>query len=156
MKTFFIEEKFIITRELGKLCRWLRMLGFDSFFHSGSQQAEVIILSLQEKRTVVTRSQSLSFSLKTVITIKSDNVVNQLKELFAKKRLKINPEKMFSRCTLCNNVLVAVDKKELEGKVPEKVYQRKIKFTKCSNCGKIYWPGSHRKKIEEVVSLIKR
>ncbi len=146
--------KFVVTQELGKLGRWLRMLGFDTSYYKSRDSARLVILSLQEKRIVVTRSRSSRLPQKAAVVVSSDNLFGQLKELFQEKSLKVEKDKIFSRCTLCNNLLEPIEKEKVKEKVPKAVYKEKINFTNCSNCGKIYWPGSHWRKIQEVVKLL--
>ncbi len=76
--------RFIISEELGKLARWLRILGFDTLYFRSNGLAKLIVLALQEKRIIITRSQSSNFLEKFSVVIKSDNAFKQLEEL-AKK-----------------------------------------------------------------------
>lgn len=145
--------KFIATKELGRLARWLRMLGFDTVYYDKEGKGALIIQSLRDDRTIITRTKEKIAALKKkTIIIASENVKEQLREIVEKAELKIEEEKMFTRCTLCNEELRGADKEEIKEFVPERVYKEQKNFKQCPSCRKVYWRGSHLENIKKVVS----
>lgn len=136
--------KFILTNELGRLARWLRIIGFDTTYFKSSNIGTLIIESLREDRFIITRRQSKIDDLqKRTLMLSSDALAEQLKEVIGKLNLKINENEMFKRCTLCNAELIEVKKEEAKELIPEYVYKTQNDFRQCSVCKRIYWQGSH-------------
>ncbi len=137
--------KFILTGELGRLARWLRILGFDCIFFDRAKKRDIIIESLRENRIILTRETKLSrFSGVRMIHIESDFVEEQLTQVIKTLRLKVNKENIFTRCVECNTPIEKVEGKEtVKSKVPPFVYKTQENFMRCPNCKKIYWKGTH-------------
>jgi uncharacterized protein with PIN domain len=79
----------------------------------------------------------------------------QLRELIQKKVISLNEKNFFSRCLLCNILLVEIPREEAEGKVPDFIFYQQKEFFRCPQCLRIYWKGSHQdhmqKKINELI-----
>ena len=149
--------KFILTKELGRLARWLRILGFDTLYFESDNVATLILEALREDRTIITRKKAKINDLeKKTVVILSGNLEEQLKELVEKLNLKIKEEEMFSRCTLCNAALEEVKKESVKQKIPPHVYKTQNNFMQCKICAKIYWQGSHWGKVQQVLESIVR
>jgi len=148
--------KFLLTRELGRLARWLRILGFDTVYFNQDNASSLIIQALRDNRIIITRNHRLprSAGIKIVL-IKAQNLKEQVPEVL--KALKIAPDSdtMFNRCILCNEELVSIDKEKVEDKVPEYVFKTQQDFITCPMCKRIYWQGTHwgnvKKTLEEIV-----
>lgn len=149
--------KFIVTRELGRLAKWLRILGFDTEYLTQSKYSSLVIQALKDERIIVTGNRRVSSraGIRTVV-IDSDEVSSQLKELLIALRIKVDKDIMFSRCVVCNKALVPVEKSKVKDKVPAYVFDTQDKFTICENCKRLYWQGTHwgnvRRFIEEIDS----
>ena len=145
--------KLLADHMLGSLARWLRFFGFDTAYPDVLPDKELISLAKKEERVVLTRDKDLA-KVKglTVLYVDSTNLEEQLTQVIKKFNLKIKDS--FSRCSVCNSILIQVDKAAMEGKVPEKVYQWQDKFWKCPKCRKYYWQGTHfqgiKRKLEEL------
>ena len=136
--------KFILTRELGRLAKWLRILGYDSRFYRQDNQSRLIIEALRENRIILTRNSRISrFPGPPLVLIKDDLLQQQLKQLFGELRLRPEAKQMFTRCTICNSELEAVAKSKIRARVPEYVYQSQEAFMRCLQCNRIYWQGTH-------------
>ncbi|MBN3041170.1 MAG: Mut7-C RNAse domain-containing protein [Candidatus Omnitrophica bacterium] len=146
--------RFIVTREAGKLARWLRILGFDTVYYQQSALPKLIVTALREDRIIITRKTDMPGLKKCIVVLSSKELASQLRELKNKLDLKVRTDKMFTRCTLCNQLLKAIKKDKARFKVPEKVYLENEFFSICPVCDKIYWQGSHWGKIQEVVKLV--
>jgi len=147
--------KFIVTKELGKLARWLRLIGFDAVYYDKESKGTLIIQALRDDRTIITRTKEKIDALqKKTIIVTNDYVKEQLKEVIEKAKLKIEEEKMFSRCTLCNELLAAASREEIKTLVPERVYDQQTIFKKCPSCSKVYWQGSHLDKVKRLIGEV--
>lgn len=149
--------KFIASRELGRLVKWLRILGFDTAYFK-ENKSSLIICALREERLVLTRNKVLlkDRALKTLF-IKSEEIKEQLKQIKGDLNIEFDSSKMFTRCILCNMVLSRVAKDEVVSKVPKYVFDTQEEFSRCSQCNRIYWQGTHwgnvQHCLEEISSL---
>ena len=149
--------KFVLTRELGRLVKWLRILGCDAEYFAGGKYSSLIIQALRDNRIILSRNQKLprSRGIKTVL-IENEKIKLQLKEVMEKLGIKPDAEKMFTRCILCNAELTGLDKAGAEGKVPEYVFKAQDKFVSCPKCGRIYWEGTHWGNVKTTLEEISR
>ncbi|MCM8798521.1 MAG: Mut7-C RNAse domain-containing protein, partial [Candidatus Omnitrophica bacterium] len=115
--------KFLVTQELGRLCKWLRILGGDASYIKSNNRSEIIFTALKESRIIVTRDRRIGehHGLKMVL-IKSDFLKEQLKQIIEELKIEIKPEEMFMRCTICNELLRKIEKLEVRDLVPEYVF----------------------------------
>jgi uncharacterized protein with PIN domain len=147
--------KFIVTRELGRLVKWLRILGFDTEYFKEDNYSKLKIIALRDQRVILTKNTKLSKprGIK-LVRIKSDLLNQQLSEIL--KELEIKPDKnlMFSRCTICNVALESVDKDKIKHKVPEFVFNAQQDFVVCPVCQRVYWAGTHWGNVTEVLEEI--
>ncbi len=147
--------KFILTKELGRLSKWLRILGFDTVYYNQDKPSSLIIQALRDERIILTRNQRLpqARGLKIVL-IKNEKIKKQVAEILQTLKIVLEPEMMFSRCILCNTELVYITKDEVKDKVPEYVFNTQEDFLTCPQCNRIYWQGTHwgnvRKTLEEI------
>jgi len=147
--------KFLLTRELGRLAKWLRILGFDARYLSEVSPGSLIIEALREERVILTRNHRLSKSCGVkIIVLEAEKIKEQVLE--ALNVLKIQPEsdKMFTRCILCNEELAEIEKDKLKDKVPEYVYKTQENFLTCPKCKRIYWQGTHWGNVVEALKEI--
>ncbi|MEE8359680.1 MAG: Mut7-C RNAse domain-containing protein [Candidatus Omnitrophota bacterium] len=148
--------KFIITIELGRLGRWLRLLGFDCIFFERDKKKDLVIESLREDRVILTRDSRLSrFSGVRMVHIESDFVERQLEQVIKNLRLKIDKKGMFTRCVECNATTECIAKERVKEKVPPYVYKTQEDFMCCPGCGKIYWKGTHWDLAEKFLAKVK-
>jgi len=148
--------KFITTVELGRLARWLRLLGYDCIFFDRSQKKDLVIESLREARIILTRDSRLSrFSGVRIVHIESDFVEEQLNQVIKNLRLKVDKKSIFTRCIKCNTLLEKRDKEDLRPKIPPYVYKTQKEFMNCPGCGKVYWKGTHWRLANKFMERIK-
>jgi uncharacterized protein with PIN domain len=147
--------KFLLTREVGRLAKWLRILGFDARYESSENKSLVMLEALKEERIVVTRNQRFGRRHGgDIVFIKHDLLCDQLKELIAALGLKVNKTQLFSRCIICNEVLTGVDKSAVAKSVPAYVYETAQEFKQCMKCHRIYWKGTHWGNAEEILASL--
>ena len=144
----------------GTLAKWLRIYGFDTFYaNSEIDDSELIAISRRENRILITRDKNLlqnarRENLKT-IEIKTTDINKQISKAIASR--EVDNSKILSRCILCNTSVDKIEKYEVKGKVPKKVFDNNETFWLCPKCNKIYWRGSHYdnmvKKIKDIKNL---
>jgi uncharacterized protein with PIN domain len=142
--------KFIADRTLGKLAKELRMLGYDTIFFRSDDIHQLFHLAREEGRTLLTRNTKL-FPKRPedqVIRITEDKPSLQIKELVQKGHISVEDGNLFSRCLLCNVILDDIPREEAEGKTPDFIFHQQKEFYRCPQCGRIYWPGTHHKNME--------
>lgn len=147
--------KFIADRTLGKLVKWLRILGYDTLYDEGAIDRGFLQKGVKEGRVVLTRRRDMArrnFSGNMVV-VQADKVVDQIREVISTLSLKPENDKLLSICIKCNEVLKDVSKTEIQKKVPEYISQTKDVFHVCPCCQNVYWAGTHKEKI---LSFIER
>ncbi len=147
--------RFIVSRELGRLARWLRILGYDTSYFDSIDKRGLLITALREGRLIITRTSAFKdhHGLE-MIYIESDRVEEQIKQVIAKLRLIIPQKALFSRCVECNQILENISKQEVKGKVPPYVFKTVEQFKKCPDCKKIYWVGTHWNNVKKFAARL--
>ncbi len=143
------ELRFIASPPLGRLCRWLRTLGFDCLYLHDEKPGGP--KESRSDRIYLTRH--VDPSEHRVLFIGEDGVFEQLKVMDVLIALKGRSVPL-SRCIRCNASLVNATRDEVKGEVPEHVFLSHDEFTRCPACARIYWPGTHVDRIEERISRI--
>ena len=154
-----MEISFIADNNVGKLARWLRLIGYDTLLSKQKNDSQMIMTALKENRVILTKDSQFmkrrlvtSGRLKTV-HIKQDDPKLQVREVA--KKLNLNYcFKPFSLCLECNQELIARDKEEVQDRVPTHVSKIQTQYTECPACHRIYWQGTHWqamvKKLQEM------
>lgn len=136
--------KFILTHELGRLAKWLRILGFDAEYFKEDNSSSLIIQALRDNRIIISRNQHLPElrGIKLVL-IRAGKIKEQITEVLKELRIQLDSDKMFSRCIICNEELAGIDKERIKDKVPEYIFKTQEVFITCPRCKRIYWQGTH-------------
>jgi len=147
--------KFILTRELGRLAKWLRILGFDSEYFREDNIGPLIIQALRDNRIILTRNLKMHDIYGTkIIYIKSERFSEQVTQLLKELKLAPDSKQMFSRCVICNAGLTAAEKEKIKDKVPEYVFATQDNFVTCPQCKRIYWRGTHWGNVKKILEGI--
>lgn len=147
--------KFILTKELGRLAKWLRILGFDAQYFSEEKISSLIILALRDNRIILTRNHRMPEARgNRVLYIKSEHIKEQLAQVLKELGLKPDRRLMFSRCTLCNVRLADTQKEDVKCRVPEYVFNTQDDFLVCPVCRRVYWQGTHWGNVVKVLKEI--
>ncbi len=143
--------RFILTKELGRLARWLRLLGFDAAYFDSDDIKALFVAAFNEKRIVVTKRRKISGtkSLK-VIYLKSDTLREQFNEL--RRKIKFKTKTLFTRCADCNKRVFEVKKTSIRGLVPPYVFKTQKNFFQCPACAKIFWKATHWNRAKEFLN----
>ena len=142
---------------LGMLAKWLRILGYDTAYSRDIQHEKLASLAKKERRMVLTRSRKIIKLLEPseYILIEGNFVVEQLKQVVRELNLDIAGNPVFTRCLICNGELVSFSREGVKEEVPDFIYKRYDEFSKCLNCSRVYWPGTHYNRVEEIIKRIK-
>jgi len=136
--------KFILTKELGRLAKWLRILGFDTLYFNQDNPGSLIVQALRDERVILTRNQHLPQARGvTIVRISSETLKAQIPQVVKALNIKFDSQRMFTRCILCNEVLTDIEKEQVKNKVPEYVFNTQSDFVRCPKCNRIYWQGTH-------------
>lgn len=143
-----VDLKFTADVNLGTLARWLRILGYDTVFDRGTVNRDFLRRALREDRIVLTRKRDMANRQYRgcLVVIECDHIRGQLTELIDKTGMCIDMGRLYRRCAICNGLLQKAASSDVAGLVPDYIYHRSRPFRRCPNCGKIYWPGTHREK----------
>ena len=149
-----MEPKFIVDAIVGKLAKWLRMMGFDTLFFDEPDDGRMVKLALAQDRIVITKDsefmkrRAIATGRVKAILVSGDNSEHQMQAVMGKVELtdKIRP---FARCLECNAELVELDKEKAEGLVPERVFEIQDQYMVCPSCHRVYWRGTHWKAMTD-------
>jgi len=152
--------RFLVDTMLGKLAKWLRLLGYDVIYYRDLEDKELLALAHAEGRLLLTRDEELTRSSSgrcRSLLISSDDWREQLRELAERGivRLRFEPREIFTRCLECNEPLERVSRAEVEGRVAPYLLETQKEFGRCPRCDRIYWKGTHfARALAEVQSLL--
>jgi hypothetical protein len=147
--------KFITDVNLGKLAKWMRLLGYDTVFYHGNADQDFLKRAAQEGRVALTRKKAMAGKLPSgnLVIIHSDNVLDQLRELMETLSFLPDPARMFSICARCNADLIEVSKDKISGMVPDYIFASHTEFHMCPHCKGVYWPGTHIEKVQSFLRM---
>lgn len=138
--------RFLVDNMLGRLARWMRLLGLDTAWPGQVADPDLVAQAVAEDRVLLTRDRRLAMRRALrgrVLGIRSEKWREQLAQLLAE--IPLTPEiKPLSRCSRCNAALVPAVAADLPCQPPPYVVQTQPAFSRCPNCGRAYWPGTHR------------
>jgi uncharacterized protein with PIN domain len=146
------ESKFILDCHLGKLTKYLRMLGFDCLYKNHMDDDVIIEIARRDGRIILTRDKLLLKSTRVThgYYVRAIEKHAQLCEVVEKFDL-YSQFKSFTRCMTCNHPLQAVQKEDILNKIDEDTASIFQDFYLCPHCDKVFWKGSHFKRMEEFV-----
>lgn len=150
---------FAADRTLGKLAKWLRILGFDTNIEIGVP-ADRFYTHLEKDRIVLTRTWAIKkqFRAHRLVFITSNYLDLQLRQVITEIGICPADTRPFSRCIHCNVPIVDAAPEDVCGLIPDYICETHNEFRKCLQCNRIFWPGSHTKRslerIEHLFDLI--
>ena len=148
--------RFAAEKTLGRLTKWLRLLGFDTWYEF-ELSGKKFIETLENDRILLTRTRMIQkqFASRRLIFVESDHLVQQLKQIFDELDIQAAQTRPFSRCLQCNALIEKVEKAVIWGRVPDYIFETHDRFQKCPECDRIYWPGSHtRRSFEKIRKML--
>jgi hypothetical protein len=145
--------RFIADAMLGTLAKWLRILGYDTQFEPSLDDHQLVRLARAEGRVLLTRDRELAGRPGIqVLLIGSERLDTQIAQVLAE--LDLVPNRAFSRCPVCNELLVRIDPKTARSQVPVYVAKTHKTFRSCPACQRVYWRGTHWQQMEEQLDRI--
>lgn len=146
------EPKFIADVHLGKLARYLRLLGFDTSYERGLNDEAIAQRASAARRIVLTRDRGLL--KRSIVTrgysVRSTHPEQQLREVVDGFELS-NRIAPFTRCLKCNGKMASVDKASVVDRLPPATRETYHRFLKCMACDTVFWPGAHHARLESIV-----
>ena len=147
--------KFLVDEMLGTLAKWLRAIGYDTEYYSGGGDSALVQQALREDRIILTRDSYLvkRKMVKKSLLVQGDDPRQEFRHVVEELGLDVK-KGLFTRCLICNLELAPVEKKEVRDRVPIYTYMTQDRFYECPNCGKVYWPGTHKDSMLEFISSL--
>jgi uncharacterized protein with PIN domain len=144
--------RFLLDVMLGRLARWLRALGHNAAYDSAADDPGLLRRAARERRLLVTRDTALAAAARRrrVVLLHANDTPGQLRELVAALGIEWHPG-LLTRCTVCNTRLRRATADEVEERAPEYVRSTQRDFRACPGCGRVYWPGTHRRGIVDAL-----
>jgi uncharacterized protein with PIN domain len=144
-----IPSRFIADTMLGKLARWLRILGYDTLYYRDIEDPVLLHIAVSQHRWLLTRDAVLVRERKPVnyTFIRDDHPQNQLKQVVLELGLAM--DRLLTRCLECNDVLLSFPKSQAQPLVPVYVFRTQQRFSQCPTCRRVYWAGTHYNRIRE-------
>jgi len=151
--------KFITDGMLGKLTRWLRMLGHDVKYSPSLNDEQLIEIAKKERRILLTRDLELyrKAAVQGINTffVESTTEAKKLADLAKRFNIKLEFDVTVSRCPKCNTRIKVVPKERIVGRVPERTASYYNEFWECPGCEQIYWQGAHWGRIQATLKEAK-
>ena len=153
--------KFIVDCMLGKLAKWLKILGFDTIYFSKIEDSNLLALARKEGRILLSRDNVLIKKSRDINSffITSEDWNAQLEQVLNGFDLweEVRP---YSRCIECNVELRDLSRKQAKNLVVPFVYEQASSFALCPRCDRVFWKGTHHQdmefKIEEIMRKRKK
>ncbi len=155
--------RLLVDAMLGRLARWLRLLGFDAEYWGAGSDDELIQAARAQGRLIVTRDHGLAGRRGVrALLIHAETLDEQI----AEARVALTQDGAygtgetgatsgggapmpFTRCPECNGELVELSHAGAEGLVPPYVWHTQRSFQRCTRCGRVFWKGTHYPGMQE-------
>ncbi len=151
--------KFIADGMLGKLTRWLRMLGHNVKYSNKLDDSQLITIAKKERRILLTRDLALyqQATAKGVqaFYMEGQTEAEQLAKLAQKFGINLDIDMATSRCPKCNTRVKPLPKEKVADKVEKTTFSYYNEFWQCPKCGQIYWQGAHWTRIRKTLGTAK-
>lgn len=152
-------QKLVCDEMFGTLAKWLRFLGFDCLYAGCVlSDDDIVEKAKSESRVVITRDKLLvkrcGFSDVEVMCIESEVLDDQI--VLVLKQCEWNEDALFSRCSVCNALLVEVEKQKVWNRVTVQVFESHEVFWKCPVCLRMYWMGTHYEQMKQKIEELKK
>jgi uncharacterized protein len=150
-------QMFACDAMLGGLARWLRAAGYDACWRVDSADGDLVRLSRAEGRYLLSSDHGIFLrtvvrdgALPALFVPLRLSPLEQLAHVFEKLRLQPREP----RCMACGGALLAIAKEQAASRVPPRTFAWLDDYWECSRCGKVFWHGTHWRRIEEQLRRI--
>jgi len=151
--------KFIADGMLGKLTRWLRMLGHDVEYSSKMDDNQLIMVAKKERRILLTRDlelyQQATAKGVNAFYLEGKTEAEKLAHFAKRFNIKLDIDMATSRCTKCNTRVKPISKEKVADKIEKSTFSYYNDFWECPKCGQIYWQGAHWTRIRKTLETTK-
>lgn len=145
--------KLLADAMLGRLAKWLRILGYDTTYVADTDSYAVLRSARAEDRLILTRNGELAARRGVrALFINSDALEDQLRQVYL--TLGAPDEPLLRRCSVCNQTLHDLPKDLAVSRVPPYIYKKHVRFKICPECQRVYWQGSHWRRIQIIVNSL--
>lgn len=154
-----MEYTFIADSNVGKLARWLRMMGYDALFFNHIEDSDLVRIALREGRVILTRDTHIqerrlaTLGRIKVILTRSDDYREQLAQVIDELHLDC-AARQFTRCLECNERLQERSPEEVYQRVPPYVFKTQKQYMECPRCHRVYWRGTHWQRMSRELESI--
>ena len=150
--------RFLADSNVGRLARWLRALGYDAEYEPRLPDPAIVARALAEDRVLLTQDADMTRrrvigdgSVRAVL-LRGDRIEEQLRQVVAE--LGLTPERALSRCLDCNVELEPRAKAAVSAGLPPHVRATQERFSQCPRCSRVYWPGTHWRRMRERIAAL--
>ena len=149
--------RFVVDGHLGRLARFLRLLGLDTLYENDWADPDLVRISTSEHRILLTRDVGLL--KRSEVThghyIRATDPREQMTDVVRRFHLarRLTP---FTRCMACNGELIPVAKEEIADRLAPETRRHVDEFQVCASCDKIYWQGAHHRELRQIVTAARR
>jgi uncharacterized protein with PIN domain len=145
---------------IGKVSRWLRILGHDVKYDNNASDDELLKIAVEEERILLTRDSGLFRRTHAVnvrgVLVEEKKMEEKLADIAQRFKIKLDIDVTNSRCPLCGSHLDRITRKKVANKIPKKSLKHFNDFWLCTRCDKVYWQGRHWKNISQTLNKAKR
>jgi uncharacterized protein with PIN domain len=143
--------KFAADCMLGTLAKWLIILGHDVAYFRRIEDGELVAIARREGRTILTCDRKLveRRAARDHVLVASRDLREQIRQVITERRIPIRSDRLFRRCTRCNEPTSPVPRDSVRGQVPVYVYRTQSLFRKCPRCERLYWRATHVNRMLE-------
>ncbi len=145
--------RFVLDGHLGRLARYLRMLGFDTLWRADAPDDEIARVASAERRVILTRDAGLL--KRRIVThgyrVRESDPRRQLAEVVRRLDL-VRSFDPFRRCLRCNDLLETARKEDVLADLPPRVRERHDAFRRCPSCRRVYWAGTHHQGMQRLIA----
>ncbi len=149
------EVRFVVDTHLGRLARYLRMVGFDTLYRNDFTDDELARISSHQRRILLTKDRGLLKRSRVThgYFVREIHPRAQLTEVMRRFDL-VGLIAPFQRCIRCNGMVKAVDKEEIIDQLEPETRQYYDEYQRCDDCARIYWRGSHYQRMQRFIAQI--
>lgn len=148
--------KFIADAMLGKLARWMRMMGCDVAYFPEISDPEISSTASRSDRIILTRDTRLTrlkINRDRAFLVCGNHYPDQIRQVV--RAFSIDPfSDLLNRCLRCNRLLIPIEKNDIKRQVPQYVFETQERFKICPDCRKIYWKATHVSHMIEQLNRI--
>ncbi len=144
--------KFIADRMLGRLTKWLRIMGLDCAARGGQEADELVEEALCEERILLTRDTRIAARkrLGPHLFIESDHLDFQIRQVLETYRLDPLAH-AFQRCLRCNQALEPATLEQADSSIPDHIHHTQTRLAHCPSCQRYFWSGTHRDRMRRLL-----